>query len=250
MPESSSGDAVPDPAIRRVDLTSVAFQPEGVNAETVHFRGGLAEVPTGRGMPITYSISDGPIYADVDSDADEDATIQISDNGGGNGANSAWWIWLWDGGNARQVQNPFGEHGRCGGPVSLVVPAPDGFTVNDRMWAPDAPCAAESSTPESYSVAVRSGFVVKVRPELAATEQCDPRRFDETAVPRVGTVLRAARDERAPAAAVVADGHRVQRSEAARLYTDPGQPWVFVLHDDGRRRICAWVATAALAPPR
>jgi hypothetical protein len=247
---AASGDAAaaPDPAIRRVDFGSVTFQPDGVAARPVQFRGGTATV--GSGHPVSYRVSAGPVYADADGDGDEDATIQIGDDGGGNGANSAWWIWLWDGGRARQAPNPFGEHSRCGGPLALVVAAPDGFAVNDRLWAPDSGCVDGSSTPESYTIGVRSGFAVRVRPALSAARQCDPRTFDEAAAPPVGTVLRAARDERAPVAVVVAGEHRVQRSGVQRRYGDPRDPWVFVLHDDGRRRICAWAPSPALAPPR
>jgi hypothetical protein len=245
---SASAPAAPDPAIRRVDFGSVTFQPDGVAAVPVQFRGGTAM--GGQRDDVSYEVSAGPIYADADGDGDEDATIQIKDDGGGNAANSEWWVWVWDGGRARQLQTPFGQHTRCGGPLALVAAAPDGFAVKDQLWAPGSSCADGSSTPVSYTIGVRSGFVVRLRPVLSAAGQCDPRTFDEVVAPPVGTVLRAAADERAPTAAVVADGHRIRRSGNERRFAAPDAPWVYLLHDDGRQRICAWAPSAALAPSR
>jgi hypothetical protein len=245
----ASAPAAPDQAIRRVDFGSVAFQPGGVAPVPVQFRGGTAT--GGQRDRVSYEVSAGPVYADADGDGDEDATIQIKDDGGGNAANSEWWVWLWDGEQARQLQIPFGQHTRCGGPLALVAAAPDGFAVKDQLWAPGSSCADGSSTPVSYTIGVRFGFVVRLRPALSAAGQCDPRTFDEAAAPPVGTALRAARDERAPTAAVVAEGHRIQRSgNERRLAAGTDEPWVYVLHDDGRQRICAWLPAAALAPPR
>ncbi len=231
-----------DRGIERYDFANATWKSD---AGKVTLHDGHLDLSTD-GDPQSADLSAGPVYADVDGDGAEDAALAL--HTGGQGFTIAWYVWLWKDGTAVQLPDPFSDQSRCGGQVLGVTPAPGAFQVKELLFSQHSDCATAGTTPVTYQVAVRDGFVVEVAPVLGPVPICDPQYFTVPVTLSGPVTPRAAADDRAPAIATD------QRYQQASGYDTGGyggtEPWVELLLDDGTHPpSCGWLHSTDVSIP-
>lgn len=233
-PAPSPSPTALDRSIRRFDLGNATWR-SGRTPVTLANR--AAAVP-GDGYTVRYEMVGEPVYADVNGDGAEDAAAALSDDGGGNARNTAWYVWLWEGGTARQLDTPVAQHTRCGPATDAVRGVDGGFEVLDKLWDGETTCADGGAAPLTYVVGLRDGFLVQVRPRLAPLEVCNPRHLTTPLGVRDGASAYLARDEQAPR---LPDRRYEHANVDTRDAGDSG--WRLAQLASGGERFCAWLRT-------
>lgn len=182
---SGSPTAAPD-RIKQFDFGTAAWNHPFLNPElrpvrhgagpTVRLRGGKGTGKTSDGAPVACHLVGSPVYGDI-GDGTLAAAVALS-CAAGNGDATSWYVWRWSAASHTAVQSdqPIAQDARCGDAVDSVRYAGHAFVVAAReldehaaMSCADAGHARRKTT---YAVALRHGFLERVRPAPAALRSC------------------------------------------------------------------------------
>jgi hypothetical protein len=234
-PPVAASPTVLDRGVRQFDFANATWR-AGPMKVTLADR--AATVPDG-GFAWHFEMVSEPAYADVNGDGAEDAAVAISDDGGGgNALNTTWYVWLWEGGTARQLDTPVAQHTRCGPATDAVRGVDGGFEVLDKVWDGTTSCADGGAAPLTYVVGLRDGFLVQIRPRLAPLAVCNPRHLTTPLGVREGAAAYLAQDPKAPR---LPDRRYEYANVDSREDADGG--WRLALLASGAERFCAWLRT-------
>ena len=219
-----------DRSIEKFDFRDATWISDAGRVTLHNGHSNLPDIPDDEADPQTADITRGPVFADVNGDGAEDAAIELHQ--GGQGYTLAWYIWLWERGTAVQITEPFIDFSRCSGQVDSVTAVAGGFTVKEMFANPDNPCATGGVVPVTYTVAVRDGFVVQIKPTLGQVP-CDPAYMTNPVTVAGPATPRAAASNRAPAIAVDQRYRHTYVGDYELPSSGWTKRWTDVLLDDG-----------------